>query len=195
MEAHEFRRQLIPGHGNTRLEHRLWQSDIGQIKRAIKQQLIDNEDIRKLLGDEKLEALGDPAEYLYKAIYPYLLIPDAMHEQKAYICFKVDDADTNYYENVRKENPLMKVVEIQFMVVVHNGVVETDYGIDRHDGLAYLIREIFSYSEKLFGFKMRCVSDIEGVTDSAFVTRTLTFEVEQPANLDEFGRRKNQHGN
>lgn len=194
MELHEYKRSLIPTQGNTQLANRLWNSDVGTVKRKIKQKLIENQDIRDLLNDDDLKDTNDYSNYLYHNIFPFLVIPDSIYESRSYICFKVDDADTNYYNSVRKDNPLMKVVEIEFMVVVHKDVVETSYGIDRHDALAYVIKQLFAYSEKLFGFRLRCVSDIEGVTDNNFVTRTLTFEVEEPSNLTDT-RRRNAYDN
>lgn len=194
MELHEYKRSLIPTQGNTGLANRLWNSDVGTVKRKIKQKLIENQDIRDLINNEDLKDTDDYSNYLYQNIFPFLVIPDTIYESKTYICFKVDDADTNYYNGVRKDNPLMKVVEIEFMVVVHKDVVETNYGIDRHDALAYVLKQMFSHSENLFGFKLRCVSDLEGVTDNNFITRTLTFEVEEPSNLTDT-RRKNPYGN
>lgn len=194
MELHEYKRSLIPTQGNTGLANRLWNSDVGTVKRKIKQKLIENQDIRDLINNADLKDTDDYSNYLYQNIFPFLVIPDTIYESKAYICFKVDDADTNYYNGVRKDNPLMKVVEIEFMVVVHKDVVETNYGIDRHDALAYVLKQMFSHSENLFGFRLRCVSDIEGVTDNNFITRTLTFEVEEPSNLTDT-RRKNPYGN
>ena len=194
MELHDFKRSLIPTQGNTGLANRLWSCDVGTVKRKIKQKLIENQDIRDLLSNDDLKDTDDYSNYLYTNIFPFLVIPDTIYESRSYICFKVDDADTNYNYRQRKENPLMKVVQIQFMVVVHKDVVETPYGIDRHDALAFLIKQIFQYSEKLFGFKLVCMSDIEGVTDSNFVTRTLTFEVQEPSNLTDT-RTKNAYDN
>lgn len=194
MELHEYKRSLIPTQGNTGLANRLWNSDVGTVKRKIKQKLIENQDIRDLINNADLKDTDDYSNYLYQNIFPFLVIPDTIYESKAYICFKVDDADTNYYSGVRKDNPLMKVVEIEFMVVVHKDVIETNYGIDRHDALAYILKQMFAHSENLFGFRLRCVSDIEGVTDNNFITRTLTFEVEEPSNLTDT-RRKNPYGN
>jgi hypothetical protein len=55
-------------------------------------------------------------------------------------------------------------------------MVKTKYGVDRHDLIGYLLRDIFNLSNKL-GPQMELVSNREGITDTDFYTRTLKFEL------------------
>lgn len=194
MLAHEYRKTVINPEGDTRLSQRLWESDVSQTKRTIKQKLIDNQDIRELLDNADLRDTDDYSDYIGENIFPFLLIPDTISEKKNYICFKADDADTFYFDGQRKDNPLMKVVQVEFLVLVHKDNVPTKYGIERHDALATVIKQIFAWSEHIFPFRLRCTSDIEGVTDNDYATRTLLFEAEYPNNLTDT-RRKNAYGN
>ena len=73
-------------------------------------------------------------------------------------------------------NRVMKNQFIQFVVFVHKDLINTDYGVYRHDLLAYLIRDIFNLSNKL-GPQMELVSNKEYVTDADYHTRTLRFEL------------------
>lgn len=194
MQAHEYRRTIIPTQGNTHLLNRLWGCEVGKAKRVIKQKLIENQDIRDLIDNPELANTDDYSEYLYTNIFPFLVIPSTISEKQNYICFKVDDADSHYYNNQRMNNDIMKVVNIQFMVLVHKDNAKTEYGVERHDAIAYIIKKIFNWSQNLFDFRMRCVSDIEGVTDNDYLTRTLTFEVEQTSDLNDT-RRVNAYNN
>ena len=73
-------------------------------------------------------------------------------------------------------NQAMKSQYVQFVVFVHKDLIKTKYGMERHDLLGYLIRDIFNLSNKL-GPQMELVSNREGVTDNDFSTRTLKFEL------------------
>jgi hypothetical protein len=62
------------------------------------------------------------------------------------------------------------------VIFVHKTFVHTTYGVDRHDLLGYLIRDIFNLSNKL-GPQMELMSNKEYVTDADYHTRTLRFEL------------------
>lgn len=195
MELHDYKKTIIPEDGsNTRLGQRLWESDISATKRTIKEKLINNIDIRTLLDNPDLADCEDYAEYLGTNIFPYLVIPSTITDSMNYICFKVDDTDTNYFNSEKRDNPLMKVNTIQFMVLVHKKNAKTIYGLERHDAIAFVVRQIFGWAENIFPFKVRCISDVEGITDNSFLTRTLTFEAQYTNNLYE-GRRINPYNN
>ena len=78
MELHDYKRSLIPTQGNTDLANRLWSCDVGTTKRKIKQKLIENQDIRDLLNNDDLKDTDDYSNYLYKNIFPFLVIPDTI---------------------------------------------------------------------------------------------------------------------
>ena len=111
-------------------------------------------------------------------------MPDTITDVGAYILFKVDQEDDNYFDNVRKQNDLMKVVTVEFMVLVHKEKLETDFGIERHDALGHIITQLFAWNDKVVPFRMRCIQNVEGITDNNFATRTLIFEVQMPNNLN-----------
>ena len=93
-----------------------------------------------------------------------------MDTSKNFITFTIDDMGRT------PGNQVMKAQYVQFVVFVHKDLVKTKYGIDRHDLLGYLIRDIFNLSNKL-GPQMEIVSSREGIADNDFCTRTLKFEL------------------
>ena len=60
--------------------------------------------------------------------------------------------------------------------------IEKKTGIARHDLIGALILDIFNWSN-LFGEQIHCVSDVPGVTDNDYSTRTIIFEQRTDNNL------------
>lgn len=203
MELHDYKKTVIPTEGKTGLIGRLWNDEVTKTKRIIKQKLVYNQDIRVLLDDQYFSPYSgqivegksnDYQDYMYRDIFPFLVLPNTLTEKGNYICFKVDDADDNYFEGIRRDNSVMKVVNIQFMVLVHFDNVRMDTGMERHDAIASVIKKLFAWSDNSFPFRLVCTSDVEGVADNAFVIRTLNFEAVYPNNTTDT-RRKNAYGN
>ena len=143
--------------------------DIIRKKRLIEEILYTDEDIIEILGNSELDP-SVPDEYVGKNIFSFLRVPGVQDVSKNFITFTIDDMGR------MPNNQVMKSQYIQFVVFVHKDLVETKYGMDRHDLLGYLIRDIFNLSNKL-GPQMELVSNREGITDTDFYTRTLKFEL------------------
>ena len=143
--------------------------DIIRKKRLIEQILYSDEDIIEILDNHNLDP-DVPEEYIGENIFPFLRIPGTQDVSKNFITFTIDDMGRT------PNNQVMKSQYVQFVVFVHKDLVETKYGMSRHDLLGYLIRDIFNLSNKL-GPQMELVSNREGITDTDFYTRTLNFEL------------------
>ena len=145
------------------------EDDIIRKKRKIAQILYSDPDIIEVLNNPDLDP-SCPEDYLYENIFPFLRIPGTQDIAKNFITFTIDDMER------MPSNPVMKSQYVQFVVFVHKDLVKTPYGIERHDLLGYLIRDIFNLSNQL-GPQMELVNNREGVTDSDYHTRTLKFEL------------------
>lgn len=143
--------------------------DICRKKRIIEQMLYNDPDIIEILDDTEIDP-STPEESVYSSIWPCVRVPGAQDISKSHICFTVDDIEQDRY------NPMMKTQYIQFVIFVHNDVIQTKYGVSRHDLLSFLIRDLFNYSNKL-GAQLKLVYNREGTTDVDFVTRTMKFEM------------------
>lgn len=143
--------------------------DIIRKKRIIAQTLYSDEDIVEVIDDHDIDP-SCPEELVYSSIYPFIRIPGTQDESKNFITFSVSDMGR------MPNNEVMKSQYVQFVVFVHKDLVKTKYGMERHDCLGYLIRDIFNLSNVL-GPQMNLVSNVEGVTDSDYLTRTLKFEL------------------
>ena len=143
--------------------------DIIRKKRIIEQALYSDEDIVEVIDDRDIDP-SCPEELVYSSIYPFIRIPGTQDESKNFITFSVSDMGR------MPGNEVMKSQYVQFVVFVHKDLVKTKYGMARHDCLGYLIRDIFNLSNML-GPQMNLVSNIEGVTDTNYLTRTLKFEL------------------
>lgn len=143
--------------------------DIIRKKRLIGQILYSDPDIIEALNNPQLDP-SVPEDYINENIFSYLRIPTTQDKVKNFITFTVDDNGRT------PNNPVMKSQHVQFVVFVHKDEVQTPYGMDRHDLLGYLIRDIFNLSNKL-GPQMELISNREGATDTDYHTRTLRFEL------------------
>ena len=143
--------------------------DIIRKKRIIEQTLYSDEDIVEVIDDHDIDP-SCPEELIYSSIYPFIRIPGTQDESKNFITFSVSDMGR------MPGNEVMKSQYVQFVVFVHKDLVKTKYGMARHDCLSYIIRDIFNLSNVL-GPQMNLISNVEGVTDTDYLTRTLKFEL------------------
>ena len=144
--------------------------DIIEIKRKIKQKLISDPDILEALHNPKID-LDSPDEFLDNNIYGFIRIPTTQDTVRNFICFVVNDIDQHQY------NSHMKIQQIQFTCICHLEDMKTEFGIDRHDLLGYLVRDNFNWTNE-FGLQFKLVYNQESTIDSDYYCRTLKFERE-----------------
>ena len=150
--------------------------DISSMKRIIRQKLTSDPDIIEVLNNHELDT-SNPDDYLDTNIFAYIRVPTVQDVARNFICFSVDDISDHEYNNV------MKIQYVQFVVFCHADDVKTPYGIERHDLLGYLIRDVFGYSN-MFGMQAKLIYNKEGVTDTNYSTRTLKFELTKTNSLN-----------
>jgi hypothetical protein len=143
--------------------------DIIRKKRIITQKLYSDPDIIEVLDNPNLDP-AVPEDYVYENIFSFIRIPGTQDVSKNFITFSVSDMGRT------PGNEVMKSQYVQFVIFVHKDLAKTIYGMDRHDCLGYLIRDIFNLSDVL-GPQMNLVSNVEGATDTNYITRTLKFEL------------------
>ena len=150
--------------------------DIIEMKRLIKQTLISDRDILEALHNPDID-IDSPDEFLDNNIYGFLRIPTTQDTVRNFICFTVDDIEENRF------NEVFKTQYIQFHCISHLDDMKTDYGIDRHDLIAYLIRDVFNWSN-IFGLQFKLIYNQERAVDSDYYCRTLKFEATKPNSLN-----------
>lgn len=150
--------------------------DIIEMKRLIKQKLIADTDILEALHNTDID-LDSPDEFLDNNIFGFIRIPHTQDTVRNFICFTVDDIEDHKY------NTHMKVQQIKFVCICHLDDMKTKYGIDRHDLLGYLVRDIFNFTND-FGLQFKLVYNQESTIDSDYYCRTLKFERECTNNLN-----------
>ena len=153
-------------------------SDEIRYKEIIKKNLINSDLIIYLLNNKELESMGaDPSDYLGVNILPYYLIHPTQHNVQNFICYDVG------FRELERYNAKIKYLQITFTILCEEkNNIEKKTGIARHDLLGALIMDIFNWSN-LFGEQIHCVSDLPGVTDNDYSTRTLIFEQRTDNNL------------
>lgn len=146
-------------------------SDNIHYKEIIKKNLINNNLLIYLLNNKELDDVeADPSDYLGVNILPYYIIHPTQHNVQNFICYDIG------FRELERYNSKMKLLQITFYVLCEEkNNIEKLTGIARHDLIGAIIKDIFNWSN-LFGVQIHCVSDIPGVTDNDYSTRTLIFE-------------------
>lgn len=150
--------------------------DIIEMKRLIKQQLIADTDILEALHNPNID-IDSPDEFLDNNIFGFIRIPTTQDTVRNFICFIVDDIEEHRF------NEVMKYQQIQFTVICHLDEMKTDYGMDRHDLLGYLIRDTMNWTN-MFGLQFKLIYNKESTIDSDYYCRTLKFEAIKPNQLN-----------
>ena len=150
--------------------------DIISMKRLIKQKLIADPDILEALHNPDIP-LDSPDEFLDNNIFGFIRIPTTQDTVRNFICFTVDDIEEDRY------NEVIKVQYIQFNCICHLDDMKTDYGIDRHDLLGYLVRDTFNWTN-MFCLQFKLIYNKESTVDSDYYCRTLKFMAQKPNSLN-----------
>lgn len=145
-------------------------------KRQIKKKLYSDPDVIEVLDNPDLNP-DEPDSYVGVNIMPSLLIPGAITDKQNYICFDVKRDELSKY------NSYMSNINYIFMVYAHEDLIKTKYGIERHDLLAYLVKDLFNYSN-FMGNQLVLISDTPGMMDSYYASRQMIFEAVTPHELN-----------
>lgn len=150
--------------------------DISSMKRLIRQKLTSDPDIIEVLNNHELDP-SSPDDYLNTNIFAYIRVPTVQDVARNFICFSVDDIEEH------RDNSVMKIQYVQFVIFCHGDDINTPYGIERHDLLGYLIRDIFNYST-MFGMTAKLIYNQESTTDTNYSCRTLKFKLTRTNSLN-----------
>ena len=149
--------------------------DISAMKRQIKQALIADTDILEGLNSEF--DIDSPDEFLDTHIFGYIRIPQTQDTVRNFICVTVDDIEDHRF------NEVMKTQNLTFTVICHLSDMKTEYGIDRHDLLGYLISDTFNWTN-MFGLQFHLIYNKESTVDGDYYCRTLKFESTKTNSLN-----------
>lgn len=150
--------------------------DIIEMKRLIKQTLIADTDILEALHNPDID-IDSPDEFLDTNIYGFIRVPGTQDTVRNFICFTVDDIEDHRF------NEVMKTQYVQFTTICHLSDIKTEYGIDRHDLLGYLVRETLNWTN-IFGLQFKLIYNKESTIDGDYYCRTLKFEATKPNSLN-----------
>ena len=155
-------------------------SDDIKLKQEIKQRLLDNKYIIKVLANKELEeADAEPDDYFGINIKPYYMIPETQTSAQNIVCFETSYEPRSRWETVVVE----KYQQIIFYILCHsNNAIEPMTSVARHDLLAALIMEEFNFKVLSCG-RIHLLSDKASVTDTNYLSRTLVFSCKTDSNI------------
>lgn len=146
--------------------------DIVREKRIIKEMLYSDPDIIALLDNPDLDP-EVPDEYVGVNIFPEIHLEPVQSRVNNFICFDID------IMNPSDKNTMMIEQVCTFRIFCHEDTISTKYGGERHDLLAYCVRELFHWSN-ILGIQLKLTYDVAGTTDTRYVCRTLKFKMIAP---------------
>lgn len=158
--------------------------DIIRVKRNIKEILYKDPDVIEAIHSATLDP-ECPSDALDRNILSYIRLPGTQDKVDNYICFDIGDTEA------ARNNGKMKSQDIIFMCFVHEDDLKTTYDMDRHDLLAYLIRDLINYRDYLGnGTQYKLYFNNASITDVKWHVRTLKFKAITPNNLTHGGRNR-----
>ena len=128
--------------------------------------------------EEELKERAKIREYNEKVSKPqiisFLKVNDIQTEVLNFVMFDIGDERPSYTSDIMK-NQVLTV-----MTLIHEDDMDTEYGIDRADLVAYIIKDILGNSN-MTGLRMKPYSDEFGITDTKYYARTLKFIIHAPS--------------
>lgn len=151
--------------------------DITYDKMVILKDLFKDKDLIELLNNKELEKIdASPEDYYNINIFSFLKIPKTQSVVKNFVCFEIDDTEEIYGNNVM----ISKLV--RFRVVSHEDDIETEYGMNRHDLLALIIKDRFNWSN-ILGLQLKKIYDEGKVTENDYYYREIWYKTITPNSL------------
>ncbi len=153
--------------------------DIVRLKHKIMQELTSNADVLRTLHNIHLESKisnwDNPNGDIYRDvnIFDFLKLPSLKDEIFNYICFEV--VTTSSYND---DYIIMNVI---FRTVSHVNDMKTDWGIQRHDLLALIIKNEFDWTN-VFGKTLIKISDNGKIGEDDFYYREIVYQSTLPNN-------------
>ena len=149
--------------------------DIERYKYLIMKLLTEDQDVLNTLHNKDLKGKSGDA-YRNVNIYSFLKIPDSQSVVKNFICFEVDDIEIPHYSEV-----LIKK-HIIFRTISHEDDYKTDWGVNRQDLLASIIKSKFDWSN-VFGMHIEKIYDKGRVAENGYYYREFVYETTVANNL------------
>lgn len=151
--------------------------DITYDKMIILKDLFKDADLLELLNNKELENINaSPEDYYNVNIFSYLKIPETQSVVKNFICFEVDDTEEVYGNNVM----ISKLV--RFRTVSHEDDIITEYGMNRQDLLALIIKDRFNWSN-ILGMQLKKIYDEGKVSENDYYYRDIWYKTITPNSL------------
>lgn len=159
-------------------EKKVLHGQIGEYKSVAIDEILFTE--RDGLSEEIISAidpsaLEEPTDLIYSRIFPYMRIPDTIHDTDSYILISVD------VPKVSTVNYFFKQIILTLMVVVHQDAMYMGGKTNRTrcDYIAERLNSIFNGNRHFTGECLEYVSDVESIIMNKFHTRTMRFTVEE----------------
>lgn len=157
--------------------------EIGEIKSKVFRKICYTE--KDNLSNEIIFALapeytGREDELMYEKIFPYMKINFTDVETSSFIMIGVN------VPQVSTVNYFFKEILISIMVVVHEDNMRMkNTNRTRADYIGERINRLFNGADDIVnGEELEYVSDVEGVINAKYHTRTLRFRVQETNNVD-----------
>lgn len=111
-----------------------------------------------------------------KKIIPYLKLNGVQKEVNNFVMFEIRDYEASAL------NKVIKTQQVTVICAVAEEDMDTEYGIQRTDLLAYIVKDLLQWSN-CAGLQLKCVSDFDDIIDDRYYSRVLRFESQLPNTI------------
>lgn len=151
-------------------------SDNIKLKQQIKNKLLSDKYLIHVLHNKELEENdAEPSDYYGVNVLPYYIFPQAQTTVMNYVCFETSNEQR--YQSVMKNQQI-----IFYILCEEKDVIDKETSLARHDLLAAIVQDLFNYN-RFMGGRFELIADKPSVTDTHFLTRTLTFQQSTDNNI------------
>lgn len=136
---------------------------------------------------EELKERQEILEYNRKIeneqIVSFLKLNGIQKEVQNFLMFDIEDTEVVDY------NRKIKHQTLTVMCLIHEDDINTEYEINRHDLLSYLVKDILEGTNVL-GMQLTCIADFPDIVDFKYYCRTLKFRMSAPTNIGVAGNNR-----
>ena len=153
--------------------------DIARLKHQVVEELTSNVDLLRAIHNGSLETKisnwENPNGDMYRDvnIFDFMKLPSLKDEIFNYVCFEIS--------SIQSFNNDYTTINIVFRTVSHVSDMRTDWGIQRHDLLALIIKHEFDWTN-VFGKTLIKVSDVGKIGEDDFYYREIVYQSDLPNN-------------
>lgn len=113
--------------------------------------------------------------YLNKYLFTYLRLPDNKSSVKNYVCIETEENHGYNYDDKEIINMMVTI-----RCVVHKDDMKTDWGVNRADLMASIVKKDFDWSHAAGGLEFQKQQEYSGLANNEYYYRDIVYLIKVP---------------